>query len=376
MAVALGQGGCPAMILHLYIARHFLRALVIVTAVFVAILLPVDIGEHLISIGATQGLGPVIELALLNLPGSLYNMIPLFVLLASLLLFLGLSRTSELVVVRASGRSALRAIAAPAIVAVLVGTAVVAVLNPIVAITKQTYDTRTVQYRGGEVRTVSVTPEGLWMRQGTTVEQTVIRAGSSNADGTHLFDVSFFQFGPGNLITARVNAAEARLIDGAWDLRDVRRWPLDQTQNPEATVERYETLTLSSTLTRQQIQDSFGMPDKVPIFELPKLIAQLRQAGIAALQHRVWFQMELSAPLLLAAMVLIGSSVVVQHDRMGRTGVKVLIAILLGFVLFFIRSFAQVLGENGQLAIVFVAWVPPLSAILLGIGLILYQEDG
>ncbi|MEY3004666.1 MAG: hypothetical protein RLZZ491_1842 [Pseudomonadota bacterium] len=376
MAVALGQGGCPAMILHLYIARHFLRALVIVTAVFVAILLPVDIGEHLISIGATQGLGPVIELALLNLPGSLYNMIPLFVLLASLLLFLGLSRTSELVVVRASGRSALRAIAAPAIVAVLVGTAVVAVLNPIVAITKQTYDTRTVQYRGGEVRTVSVTPEGLWMRQGTTVEQTVIRAGSSNADGTHLFDVSFFQFGPGNLITARVNAAEARLIDGAWDLRDVRRWPLDQTQNPEATVERYETLTLSSTLTRQQIQDSFGMSDRVPIFELPKLIAQLRQAGIAALQHRVWFQMELSAPLLLAAMVLIGSSVVVQHDRMGRTGVKVLIAILLGFVLFFIRSFAQVLGENGQLAIVFVAWVPPLSAILLGIGLILYQEDG
>jgi len=58
------------MILHLYIARRFLRALGIVTAVFVAILLPVDLTEQLRRVGPEQGLGPVVELALLNLPGS------------------------------------------------------------------------------------------------------------------------------------------------------------------------------------------------------------------------------------------------------------------------------------------------------------------
>lgn len=364
------------MILHLYIARRFLRALAIVTAVFVAILLPVDLTEQLRRIGPEQGLGPVVELALLNLPGSLYYMIPLFVLLASLLMFLGLSRTSELVVVRASGRSALRAIASPVIVAMLFGAVVIGVFNPIVAVTKQQFDIRTVQLRGGEERTVSVTAEGLWLRQGSALEQTVIRAGAANADGTHLFDVSFFQFAPGGTIAARINASEARLIDGAWALSDARRWLLVETQNPEAAVAVYDTLTLPSTLTREQIRDSFGRPDKVSIYELPRLIAQLNQAGFAALHHRVWLQMELSAPLMLAAMVLIGSSVGMRHARAGKPGLLVLASILMGFALFFIRSFAQVLGENGQLAIAIVAWTPPVSAILLCVGLILHYEDG
>lgn len=364
------------MILHLYVARRFLRALGIVTAVFVAILLPVDLAEQARRVGPEQGFGAVLELALLNLPGSLYYMIPLFVLLASLLLFLGLARTSELVVIRASGRSALRAVAAPVTVALLLGGAVIGVLNPVVAITKQQYDIRTVQYTGGEERTVSVTSEGLWLRQGSVTEQTVIRAAAANADGTHLFDVSFFQFAPGDIITARINAAEAQLVDGAWALQDARRWHFVGGQNPEAGVERFETLTLPSTLTRDQIRDSFGRPDKIPLYQLPALIAQLKQAGFAALHHRVWFQMELSTPLMLAAMVLIGSCVTMRHTRSGRIGMMVLAAILMGFGLFFLRSFAQVLGENGQLAIAIVAWTPPLSAILLAIGLILHLEDG
>ena len=133
------------MILHLYIARRFLRALGIVTAVFVAILLPIDMAEQLRRIGPELGLGPVFELAMLNLPRKLYEMIPLFVLLATLLLFLGLARSSELVVIRASGRSALRAVASPMLVAASFGAMAVAVLNPIVATTSQQYDMKTAQ---------------------------------------------------------------------------------------------------------------------------------------------------------------------------------------------------------------------------------------
>ena len=44
-----------------------------------AILLPIDLAEQLRRIGPDQGLGPVVELAILNLPGKLYEMIPLFV---------------------------------------------------------------------------------------------------------------------------------------------------------------------------------------------------------------------------------------------------------------------------------------------------------
>lgn len=364
------------MILHLYIARRFLRALGIVTAVFVAILLPIDIADQLSRIGPAQGFGPVMELALLNLPGSLYEMIPLFVLLGTLLMFLGLARSSELVVIRAAGRSALKAAASPVIMAMLLGVLVVTVLNPIVAATEQQFDLRSARYMGAEERTVAVSAEGLWLRQGTETEQTVIRAAAANSDGTQLFDASFFSFDAEGEITGRINAREAVLTDGAWVLTDVRRWPLQAGVNPEARAESLPGLSLPSTLTREQIRDSFGKPETVPIYELPAFIAQLDAAGFAALQHRVWLQMELSSPLMLAAMVLIGAAFTMRHTRFGRTGIMVLAAILLGFGTFFVRSFAQVLGETGQLPAALVAWSPPVAAILLALALVLHTEDG
>jgi Predicted permeases len=71
------------MMLHFYIARRFLRAFGIVLAVFIAIILPIDLADQLRNIGPDQGFGPVLELGLLNLPGTLYQLIPLLVLLAT-----------------------------------------------------------------------------------------------------------------------------------------------------------------------------------------------------------------------------------------------------------------------------------------------------
>lgn len=364
------------MILHVYIARRFLRAFVMVLAVFVAILLPIDLAEQLRIIDQPDaGLGAAARLAFLNLPGALYRMLPLFVILATLVLFLGLARTSELVVIRASGRSALKSTLSPVLVALCIGLLGLAVVNPLVAATERHYDLTVARYQNGENRTLSVSGEGLWLRQGSAFGQTVIRAARANGDGTSLFGASFFVFDPDGTAQSRIDAEAAVLTDGAWDLTGVKLWPLGQA-NPEAGATTHEDFTLPSTLTRDQIRDSFGRPSTVPIYELPAFIAQLRDAGFAALQHRVWFMTELANPLLLAAMVLIGASFTMRHTKFGKTGMMVLFALLLGFGLFFLRNFAQVLGETGQLPVAVAAWTPPVAAILLSLGFLLHTEDG
>jgi lipopolysaccharide export system permease protein len=364
------------MILQLYIARRFLRAVGIVTAVFVAILLPIDIAEQMRRVGTEQGLGAVVELSLLNLPRALYQWLPLFVMLATIVLFLGLARSSELVVIRAAGRSALRAAVSPVVTAFALGVLALLILNPIVAATAREYQLTVARYQGAESRTVSVSAEGLWLRQGTASEQTVIHAEGTNSDGTHLFDASFYSFDENGVMTRRTNAREARLVAGAWQLDGVKSWPLTGAPNPEAASERMASLDLPSTLTAEQIRDSFGRPYTVPIYELPGFIAQLDAAGFAAVQHRIWFQMQLSNPLMLSAMVLIGAGFTMRHTRFGRTGIMVLGAILLGFGVYFIRDFAEVLGESGQLPAVLVAWAPPVAAILMATGMVLHMEDG
>lgn len=364
------------MILHLYIARRFFRSLGIVLAVFLAILLPLDIAEHLRRIDDNLGMGAVVRLSLLNLPGAVYGWLPLFVMLATLLMFLGLARSSELVVVRASGRSALSAASAPVLSAFLVGVLGLLVLNPLVASTTREYDLSMARYDGREERTVSVSAEGLWLRQGTTQEQTVIHARGSNSDGTHLFVANFFTFDDDGLMVQRLSAEEATLQDGAWTLIDVKRWPLLNIVNPEAASESFASYVLPSTLTADQIRDSFGKPETVPIYELPGFIDQLNAAGFAALQHRIWYQMQLSNPLMLSAMVLIAAGFTMGHTRFGRTGLMVLGAILLGFGVYFIRDFAEVLGQSGQIPAAMVAWAPPVAAIMLALGLLLHTEDG
>jgi lipopolysaccharide export system permease protein len=65
-----------------------------------------------------------------------------------------------------------------------------------------------------------------------------------------------------------------------------------------------------------------------------------------------------------------------RHTRISNTGVSVLTAVMLGFTLHYIRNFAQILGENGQIPILLAAWAPPLASLLLAFGILLHMEDG
>ena len=122
------------MILSAYVARRFLRLFLIIAAIFGAILFLIDIVEQIRRFSDQDiGLSGAAVLSLLNITASFYSIIPLMAVLAGIALFLSLSRSSELVAIRASGRSGLRVLAAPAGTAARVGPLAVRVLNPKVA---------------------------------------------------------------------------------------------------------------------------------------------------------------------------------------------------------------------------------------------------
>ena len=365
------------MILSGYFARKFLMAFLLVFGVFLLIMMLLDMLEQIRKFSDNDvGLSQAAELAALNVPSSLYRILPLITILATIMLFLNLARTSELVATRAAGRSALRCLVAPVSTALVIGGISVAVLNPMVAATSKQYELLSNQYSNGDQSVLSISREGLWLRQGGADGQIVIRAARANLEGTRLFDVTFIGFAAGGGPAIRIEAASAELTPGAWDLTDVKRWSFDAGTNPERLSQRMATLSVPTDLTREQIRDSFGTPSVIPIWELPAFIDRLALAGFSARQHRVWFQMELAMPLLLAAMVLVGAGFTMRHARFGRTGTMVLFALLAGFSIFFLRNFAQVLGENGQIPVLLAAWTPPVAAILLSLGLLLHLEDG
>ena len=124
------------MTLSLYIARRFLGTVGRVFLVFFGILMLIDMIEQLRRFSdAGIGLGDAAVMSLLNVPQTLYRILPLIMVMAAIAMFLGLARSSELVVVRAAGRSGLRFLMTPLLVAVALGGLTVALFNPLVAAT-------------------------------------------------------------------------------------------------------------------------------------------------------------------------------------------------------------------------------------------------
>ncbi|MBK1634516.1 LPS export ABC transporter permease LptG [Rhodovulum adriaticum] len=366
------------MTLHLYFARKFAISLLTVTALFTALFLLIDMVEQLrrFDIGVI-GPAQALHLSALKVPADLYGLLPLIVLLATVALFLGLARTSELVVTRASGRSALRSLVAPVATAVALGAGAVAVLNPIVAATTTQYETVATRYSQDEISVLSVSDEGLWLRQGTPEGQMVIHAARTDADATRFIEVTFLGFDLTGDPRLRIAADHAILTPAGWDIRNAKRWDLGpDTANPEASATLHDRLALPSDLTRERIRDSFASPSAIPIWELPAFIQGMERAGFSARAHRVWLQTEFARPVLLAAMVLLGAGFTMRHSRFGRTGTMVMLAFAAGLGLVFLRNFAQVLGEIGEIPVALAAWSPPAAGILLSLGLLLHLEDG
>ena len=364
------------MTMSLYFMRRFGRIVGLVVLVFFGIMLLIDVVEQLRRFSTTGlGLLDAAGLAVLNVPSNLYRILPLIFVLASVALFLALARSSELVVVRAAGRSGLRFLMAPVGAALALGIFAVAVLNPLVAATSKQYQAVYSGYVNGAGSVLSLDEGGLWLRQGSAEGQTVIKAARAGLDGTRLEGVTFLIYSRAAEPLTRIEAAEAELAPGEWRLRSAKYWDLT-APNPELTAHEEATATLPSDLTRDRIRAGFGPPASIPIWSLPSYIERLERAGFSSRAQRVWFQMELALPLLLAAMVLIAAGFTMRHARFGRTGQMVLYALLGGFGIFFLRNVAQVLGDNGQIPVAIAAWSPPVAAILLSLGLLLHLEDG
>ncbi|WP_147104655.1 LPS export ABC transporter permease LptG [Tateyamaria sp. syn59] len=365
------------MILHMYFARRFALAILGIAAVLTALVALVDLIDQTRKFAQFGiGFGQRIGLTMLNVPETLNQILPLIMILATVALFVSLARSSELVVTRAAGRSALRALVGPVVVSLIMGILATTTLGPMVAATSKRYATLAETYRSGGVSALSISEEGLWLRQGSDAGQTVIRAARSNADASVLYGVTFVAYAPNGGPVRRIEAASAALRDGAWSLRMAKAWPLTVGINPEANAVEHELLEIPSTLTLDSIRERLGTPAGVSIWDMPDFIAQLEQAGFSARKHVVWMQTELARPIFLMGMVLVAAAFTMRHTRFGGTGTAVLAAVLLGFGLYFIRSFAQILGENGQIPVLLAAWAPPVASILLALGLLLRAEDG
>jgi lipopolysaccharide export system permease protein len=353
-----------------YIANRFVRTIAGVFLTVFILIYTLDFVELVRRTGDVADVPTIVlaELSLLRTPAIAEQILPFAILFGGMVALLNLSRKLELVVARAAGVSVWQFLFPPLLVAIGIGLFTTMVYNPVAATLKEKASLLEVARLGSKGRATS--DKELWVRQRSLDGQAIIRAGSATETGAELSNVTVFEFDRDGRFTNRVQASKAKLGNGSWDLTDVRN--VGVGIEPQSFKEYH----IATSMTPEQVRQSFSSGTSTPFWELPGLIRQTEAAGLDATRYRLQFQSLLARPLLFAAMVFIAASVSLRFFRFGGVAKMVLGGVASGFMLYVVTQLVENLGAAGILSAVVAAWSPAFVGSLLGTLVLLYQEDG
>ncbi len=359
----------------------FMRALIgfgIAMAAVAASILLVDVVEQLRTIGARTDLSlwQALGLTALKTPMLIEQTLPFVVLAGTMIGMIQLNRRSELIALRASGVSAWRFLAPTAAAAALTGVLATTLLNPIGARLYERYEAIKATMEGQADGPNAVTRNGVWLRQGDAVGQTVIHADSIAANSTTLKRATFFFFEidpkDGALrFVNRINAAEAVLRPSSmWELRDMVE------SRPGAPAKSEAVVSIPTTLEANALFDTFVTPGALSFWRLPGFISAARAAGLAPVRYELKHQSLLALPALLAAMASLGAVFSLRLQRLGGVAGYVAVGIGAGFLLFFSGQLAAAFAITEVVPAVVAAWSPPLTGFFAALAILSFTEDG
>ena len=367
-----------AVTLSVYISRQFSLAVVAMTGGLVGLVMLFDYIE-LLRRAATRpdvGFGLVTSIALLRLPYWMLQILPFAVLLGGIAAFWRLTRSSELIIARATGLSAWQFLAAPLACAVLFGAVATMAISPLSSSMyrrAETLDTLYIRKTGGAL---ALHGGQLWLRES---DHGLVPQGVALLLARHVLltgkvltadNVSVFRLDGRDQRLSRVEADHARLASGDWLMEGVRVFGADNLPR------RVGTMKMPTDLTVHRMQESFQSPDTLSVWALPGFIALLDNAGFSAVRHRLHFQALLALPLLCGTMALVAAGFSMRPTRRGGVARMIGYGVASGFALFTISKVAEEFGQSGALPPVLAAWAPAGAGLLLAVSLLLHLEDG
>ena len=354
--------------LSVYIARQLIMWFLIMLVGLGSLVFLLNFVEQLRRSSGQAGLA--LELAVLQMPFLLQKTLPFVILFSSMMAFWRLSRSNELVVARAAGVSAWQFLLPAVFLGAVIGGIQTTVFNPLASSMLARYEQVDAEYLRNTTSRLSVSPTGVWLRQGNEDGQTVINAQRIAQDGAKLLTVIFFVFENPDRFIRRIDAESAVLRNGYWQIRDANVGTLEI---PRRHVEEYR---IDTDLTPDKIANSFASPETLSFWAIPGFLETLEAAGFSGHRHRLYWHSLLAMPLLLGAMVLFAAIFTLKTGTRTSPTRAIGAGVICGFLLYFLSDVIQAMGLSGNLPAIMAAWSPAALATMLAMAMVFHLEDG
>lgn len=301
----------------------------------------------------------------LTLPGRLYELFPIGILIGTLYALVTLARHSEIAVLRSSGLSTLNFINSLLRIGMVFVALIFLVGEFFVPFSEQAAQQWKLQAKGTVV--ASEFRSGVWVKD----ETTFINVGEISPD-TSLNYLRIFEFDSQFQLSSISEARRGHFVaEGKWLLDDVVRTVFS---GETARVERADRMPWKSALNPDLLVVLMVEPDRMSLLNLTRYISHLSSNQQKTERYEIAVWKKITYPLAALVMMLLALPFAYLQDRMGVTSARIFAGLMLGIGFHMLNGLFSNLGAINSWPPVLSALTPSLLFFFAAISMLWYVE--
>lgn len=351
-------------IISRYIARTWLRLLMLCLSGFIGIYLVIDLIEKIPRfLRAGGGAGDIAEYFIWKLPEMASRTATFSILMATLLTLGVLSRDSEIIALRSCGVSLLK-ISLPMLTLGFVASILLLVnaefVLPYSYARTEVIDRVKIKKK---VDRVSFKRNNIWFRSNSKILQAhLFEPETQTLDGVVVWSIDS-SMNP----VSRIDADTAVYRDGQWLLNSTT---LRNFQTPAGYAPKIaQTMQLDLNLKVEDLRVLASDADNMSIRTLNEYAENLKRGGYQAYRYLTLMHTKIASPFAALIMVLLGIPFALRNSRSGGIAMGIGTSVGIGFAYFVVNAILLSYGRSGVLTPVVAAWGANAIFMLSGIWL-------
>lgn len=351
--------------------RDIVSSVLFVALAFLSLFFFIDFVDELADVGKGYTAVHAALHSVLELPGHLYELVPIAVLIGTIYALSRMAQSSEFTILRTGGLAPGRALSLLAGLGAAFAVLTFVVGDYLAPLSEQAATLVQTRAKGG----FSVGSSGAWLKDKTITPQGErsysINVGRANSGG-ELLNIRIFEFDQNGRLLRRIGADTGSVSkEGLWSLANVTitDWRGADLPgfDPAVAEEKRARYDWASTLPASVVAAAVLPESSMSTVELFRYITHLADNEQAAQRYEIRFWKRALYPLACLVMVALALPFAYLHGRAGGVSLKVFGGIMLGISFVLLNNVAQHLGLLQGWTPWIVAATPSLIYLLLSL---------
>jgi lipopolysaccharide export system permease protein len=332
-----------------------------VALAFLSLFFFIDFVEALDGVGSRgRTAGHAVLATVLGLPGHLYELLPIAVLIGTIYSLARMAQSSEYTILRTGGLGPGRALSLLAVLGVAFGMATFVTGDFVAPASERESVLLKARFNGG----IKLEGTGAWLKERRSTPEGdrsySVNVGGAGAGGM-LVGIRIFEFDGQGRLVSRIEATEGKVLDGGnWTLHDARvtLWPRREAADPDQArvrLSQHQTLIWPSALTAGVVASAVLPLATMTTLELWRYSVHLSDQEQAVQQYQIRFWRKALYPLACLVMMALALPFAYLQARSGSISLKVFGGIMLGI------SFVLLNNLSGHIGLLR-GWTPWVAA--------------